>query len=992
MKKILYLCLLCYCICPKLSFGQTPVDYVDPFIGTHDSRPLLFPGATLPFGMVKISPDNQKSNWKAGHDYAIKNIAGFNFVHDYHLSTFYVLPVTGKIQTQPGTEDHPELGYRSRISNDRETATPGYYSVYLEDYDITAEVSATTRVGVQQYTFPESEESAVMFDFQIPYEDPGEVLEVMVNKVSDTEIEGYIKVMDRQNNGVTIMLQNDYYLYFVTRTDTPFDSLGGWQDETKFEDISKFTGAGDVGCYLRYKTNKGQKINVHTALSMVSTDQARLNLNTETKNNKFAFQKYKKDARKIWNNLLGAIKIEDDNENNKKKFYTNLYRTYCAKTIWSDVNGQWVDMNEEVVEGKPGLNVYGADAFWGMKWNLNGLWSLVTPSITNSWVNSLLEIYKRGGWLPKGPNAGEYSAIMTSSPSVSFIVAAYMQGIRDYDVDLAYEAIVKIMKNPGEVHKSGGFVGNRWLKSYMDFGYVASESGPASNTMELAFQDWCVAQMAKDLGKMEDYDYFLKRSSSYKNHLDQKEAYARIKSSTGQWIAPNNPFSSKGFIEGNGWQYTFYAPHDVQSIINFLGKDKFLERLNWGFTNSKESKFNATGDRYAKFPINHGNQPNMQAAFLFNYAGQPWQTQHWVREILNIYYGDTPEDGWPGDEDQGQMGAWYVMSSLGLFQMQGGCGVQPIFDLTAPLFKQATVTLENGKKLKIIAENNSDTNYYIQSAKLNGKPLNKTWIYVSDIQKGGTIEYVMGPKPNKQWGISELPPSISKPGAWNNENDKGFVISADGLNDAEKNNFMTEISVQIKAKINKGIIRYTLDGSVPIASSKKYNEPLAFSETVVLNAMVFDLNGKPISTLRKAKFEKIDYEENLTFHQETKASVSNKGYESSYAVDGFVDREKFWDASPYPQSWQVKLAEVTTISKVHLFTYWDGYRSYAYTIDASDDGENWKKIVDASTNKTKATEKGYVHKIKPIKAKYFRVNMIKNNANIGVHIVEFRVY
>jgi|GEM_PF-247406 len=992
MKIFRYLSFWCLFIYPMMTFGQDPVDYVDPFIGTHDSRPLLFPGATLPFGMVKLSPDNQKSNWKAGHDYAIKNIAGFNFVHDYHLSTFYVLPVTGEIQTQPGTEEQPELGYRSRISNDRESATPGYYQVYLEDYDIDAELSATTRVGVQRYTFPASDESAVMFDFEIPYEDPGEVLEVKVVKVSDTEIEGYIKVMDTQNNGVTIMLQNDYYLYFVTRTDTPFQSLGGWHNTTRYEDVKEITGAGDVGCYLRYKTTKGQQINVHTALSMVSTAQARLNLDTETSAYGFAFDRYAKNARTLWNNLLGAIKIKDNNEKNKRKFYTNLYRTYCAKTIWNDVNGQWVDMNEEVVQGKPGRSVYGADAFWGMKWNLNGLWSLVTPSITNSWVNSLLEIYKRGGWLPKGPNAGEYSAIMTSSPAVSFIVAAYMQGIRDYDVELAYEAIVKIMKTPGRVHKSGGFVGNRWLKPYMEYGYVASEYGPASNTMELAFQDWCVAQMAKDLGKIDDYDYFLQRSTSYKHHLDQAATYARIKSSTGEWIDPNNPFSSKGFIEGNGWQYTFYAPHDVQGIINFLGKDAFLERLNWGFTNSKQSKFNATGDRYANFPINHGNQPNMQAAYLFNYAGEPWKTQHWVREILDIYYGDTPEDGWPGDEDQGQMGAWYVMSSLGLFQMQGGCGQQPIFDLTAPLFEKATVRLENGKKLTISAKNNSDKNRYIQSATLNGKPLHNAWVYVSDISQGGNLTYVMGPQPNTSWGVAALPPSMEKPGPWVNENDHGFIITAEGLYNREKKNFMTAVAVQIKANFPAGIIRYTTDGSEPTATSIAYTTPLNFKETTSLTARVFDTHGTPISRLRKATYTKINYEENLTFKQPTQASKEHKGFESSNAVDGFVDRDNFWDASPYPQQWQVTLDEVTQISKVHLFTYWDGYRSYEYTIEASKDAKTWVTVVDASKNTKRATEQGYVHEITPIKAKYFRVNMLKNSANPGVHIVEFRVY
>ncbi|RTE53979.1 glycoside hydrolase family 92 protein [Arenibacter aquaticus] len=992
MKKLININLLCFVFCLTLSYSQEPVDYVDPFIGTHDSRPLLFPGATLPFGMVKLSPDNQKSNWKAGHDYAIKNIAGFNFVHDYHLSTFYVLPVTGKIQTQPGTEVDPDLGYRSRINNDNEQAAPGYYAVNLEDYGVKAELSSTTRVGIQRYTFPKSNESRVMFDFEIPYEDPGEVLEVVVNKVSDTEIEGYIKVMDRQNNGVTIWLHNDYYLYFVTRVDKPFKSLSGWHKDKIFKDVNQIKGSGDVGCFLDYNTEKGDQINVHTALSMVSTDQARLNLNVETREYGFNFDRYRANARKVWNNLLGKIKIKDNNEKNKVKFYTNLYRTYCAKTIWSDVNGKWVDMNEDVVSVAPGTPIYGADAFWGMKWNLNGLWSLVNPSLMNSWVTSLLEIYKRGGWLPKGPNAGEYSAIMTSSPAVSFITAAYQQGIRDYDVDLAYEAISKIMKEPGRPHKSGGFVGNRWLRPYMDYGYVPLEYGPASNTMELAFQDWCVAQMAKDLGKMEDYEYFLERSKSYKNHLDQKALYARIRSSSGEWIDPMEPFSSKGFIEGNAWQYTFYAPHDVQSIINFLGKEKFVERLEWGFNSSQKSKFNATGDQYAKYPINHGNQPNMQAAYLFNYAGKPWLTQKWVREILNVYYGETPEDGWPGDEDQGQMGGWFVMSSLGLFQMQGGSGVTPIFDLGSPLFERTEISLENGKEIKIIAKNNSDRNRYIQSAKFNGKPLHNTFIEALKLQKGGKLEYVMGPEPNVNWGVSELPPSMSEHGKWENKNETGFVISAKGIEDHEKKTFMDSVLVTIHSNLKNGTIRYTIDGSIPNNSSAIYSTPLKFMETVTVTATVFNPAGKPLTKIRKAKYEKINYENNITRYQKTKASLLNPGYEPSKAVDGFVDRDNFWDASPFPQWWSIELETKKEVNEVHLFTYWDGGRYYQYSIDASVDGINWKTIVDANDNTTVATKEGYIHKIPPTYAKYFRVNMSYNSANAGVHIAEFRVY
>lgn len=971
--------------------AKEPVDYVNPMIGTHDSRPMQFPGAALPFGMVKLSPDNQETGWKAGHDYHIKNIAGFNFIHDYHITGFYVMPVCGEIQTQPGPEGQPDLGYRSRISYKTEQARPGYYSVMLDDYGIKAELSTTMRTGIQRYTFPKSDDAAVLFDLDIPYENKARVLDAKVTRVSNTEIEGYIQFLDQHVMGHTIWLKNDYTIFFVACFDKPFQSLGGWKGGHIVEDISEITGKGDIGCFVRYKTRKNEQINVHTAISMVSLDQARLNLDTDTQAFGYDFDAYVKDARQIWHDLLGRIIVAGDNEEDKIKFYTNLYRTYCTRTIWSDVNGKWMDMNEEVAQAPADTPVYGCDSFWGMRWNLNGLWSLVNPSIMNSWVKSLLEIYRRGGWLPKGPTAGEYTAIMTSSPAVSLICAAYQQGIRDYDIELAYEAVSKIMKETGRVHKSGGYVGYRWLKQYTDYGYVPHEAGPASATMELAFQDWCVAQMAKDLGKHEDYDYFQSRSLNYRNQLDSQTKYARTKSTAGDWIAPFEPFSGGGFIEGNPWQYTFYAPHDVQGIINFLGKDEFLKRLNWGFESSRESKFNATGDRYAQFPINHGNQPNMQAAFLFNYAGAPWQTQRWSRAILDIYYGATPIHGWPGDEDQGQMGAWYVMSSLGLFQMQGGCGMTPVYDLGSPLFEKATIKLENGKLVEIAAKNNSAQNVYVQSATLNGRPLDQCWLSCADIQHGGKLEFVMGPAPNKTWGTRVSATSISQPGE-QFEADTEFVISIDGLSNKTKKKFLDPVTVRISSSIKNGIVKYTVDGTRPDFNSKAYTGPFELDKTTIVHARVFNDAGGCVSPLRSARLEKVDYEKNLTTGQSVSASSHQGELKAEHAVDGYVDIAKFWSAAPSPQWWQLEFNEVKEIKEIHLFTYWDGWRHYQYTIDVSLDGRNWTMVVDASANRAKASKDGYRHRFDPVNARYVRVNMLKNSANPGVHIVEFRAY
>lgn len=294
------------------------------------------------------------------------------------------------------------------------------------------------------------------------------------------------------------------------------------------------------------------------------------------------------------------------------------------------------------------------------------------------------------------------------------------------------------------------------------------ENGPVSNTLEYAYDDWCVAQMALALGKKNDAEYFEKRAANYKNVFDPSVGYARQKHRDGSWAKDFSPFSGKGFVEGNSWQFTWFVPHDVKGLLNLLGRDEFNKRLEEGFEKSRVSNFNATNDRFADFPINHGNQPNMQAAWLFNFSGAPWLTQKWVREILDCYYGTGPINGYPGDEDQGQMGAWYVMSSMGLFEMDGGASVEPTYEISGPIFDKITIHLDDkyyqGGTFVIEAKNNSNQNNYIQSATLDGKPLNKPWFYHRELVDGGKLVLQMGSKPNKQWGNTPeaAPPSMTK--------------------------------------------------------------------------------------------------------------------------------------------------------------------------------------------------------------------------------------
>ncbi len=743
---------------------REPVDWVDPILGTSQSRWMLYPGPSMPFGMVKLSPDNERRKWKAGYEYLIENIAGFSHLHSWTMGGLLTMPTTGELKTVPGSENEPDKGYRSRFSHDNEFASPGYYAVFLDDYGILAELTATTRAGLQRYTFGEADKARILFDLETPTEYGYSVLDAKITKVSDTEIEGY----SRQQSGRGASYQQ-FTLHFVAKLSKPFDSFGGWVGEEIHRNVKTVSGKGDVGAFLSYSSSQGEVIKLKTGISLVSIEQARLNLETEMARFGWDFDAVKNSARKTWNDLLSLIEVEGGTHEQKIKFYTNLYRSYCARTIWSDVNGKYVDMYEEVQQLKdPASPVYGCDAFWNTFWNLNQLWTLVTPDIANKWVESLLEIYDRGGWLAKGPTGIEYSSIMVASHEIALIVSAYQKGIRNYDVAKAYEAIRHIQTEPGRPHEGGGHVGNRQLKPYMELGYVPVEKGPVSNTLEYAYDDWCVAQMAKALGKKDDYDHFIKRAANYKNVFDPAVGYMRQRHENGSWVEGFTPYTSKGFVEGNSWQYTWFVPQDVKGLINLLGKEEFNRRLAEGFEKSARSNFNATHDRFADYPINHGNQPNMQAAYLFNFSGAPWLTQKWARGIMAHYYGTGPINGYPGDEDQGQMGAWYVMSAMGLFEMAGGCAVEPTYEIGSAIFDKVTIHLDEkyykGRTFVIEAKNNSTENIYIQSATLDGRALNKPWFYHHQLADGGTLVLEMGPNPNKNWASSEnaAPPSMTK--------------------------------------------------------------------------------------------------------------------------------------------------------------------------------------------------------------------------------------
>jgi len=744
---------------------KRPVDYVDVFMGTSNSRWMLGPYATMPYGMVQLGPDNQGANqgynWMAGYEYAINSVDGFSHFHAWTMAGLRIIPTTADLSFSDEPTDSPYkgagAGYHSRIEKDTEKGSPGYYAVYLYDHDVRAEMSVTTRCGLQRYTFPEKKESRILIDLQFPAEYDFNVKDAKITKVTDTEIEGYA-----QSSSAGF---NDYKVCFVLQFDKPFQTFNGWTGKQLTRDCEGIAGKGDVGAFVTYKTKKGEQVHVRSGVSLVSIEQARLNLKTEMEPFGWDIEAVKRNAETTWNTLLSTIQVDGGTETDKVKFYTNLYRVFAAKQTWNDVNGKYVDPAENVQTLKYSNNIYGGDAFWNTFWNSNGVLSLIAPAMMENWVGTQLELFEHTGWTSKGPAGLEYSGIMEGSHEIALMVAAYQKGIikNKTIAEKVYEAIKFMMLNEG-VDIYGGSAGNPQLKEYMKFGYVPYEIGKTNKVLDYAFDDYCVAQMAKSLGKKADYNYFIKRSQNYRNIFNTDLKFVVPKDSNGQWIPNYDEFSNNSFVEGNGWEYSFYVPHDAAGLIGLMGKGLFNKRLDDGFEKSVEYRFAAhaldrtTGERN-EFYINQGNEINMQPAFLFNYSGKPWLAQKWSRAILETFYGATPYHGWEGDEDEGQMGAWFVMSSMGLFEMRGGTEINPELDLTSPLFNSITIKLNptyyKGKEFIIEAHNNSKENIYIQSATLNGKALTQAKIHFKDIVNGGKLEFEMGPLPNENWGVGK---------------------------------------------------------------------------------------------------------------------------------------------------------------------------------------------------------------------------------------------
>lgn len=730
-------------------------------MGSAHSRWMIAPGPWMPFSMVKLSPDNQNMGWQAGYQPTFETLGCFSHIHEWTMGGLGMMPTNGKLFTKVGDQFRPDEGYRSRIDKRTEEAPLGYYKIFLTDTQIQAEATATERASFQRYTFPKDKDGRVMIDLHIQAEYDYNLLDVEIDKVSDYRIEGHSHQISPRPHVWSDDADQEYVVNFVIEFDAPIHKVGGWKNN-EILNGGKISGKDlkDAGLFVEFDTKKHPVVQVRTGISLVSVANASENLQKEI-TDKFGwnFEAVVQHQKEVWNDILNRLTVTSNDRMEKVRFYTNMYRALC-RNLWSDVNGEWMSPDEKVRKfSNPEHVALGCDAFWNSFWNLNQFWNLVTPEWTSKWVNSQLAMYDSNGWLAKGPAGMEYIPVMVAEHEIPLIVAAYQMGIRDYDVEKAFEAVKKMQTTPA-THVAGGFAGNRDLVPYMKYNYVPIEKGRFSNTMEYSYDDWTVGQMAKALGKYSEYAVFNERGYWWKNAINPKNGYAHMRDSAGNFVPDFDPFrsgSNHHYVEGNAWQLTFFVPQDVPALIDIIGEKTFADRLSWGFQASEPWRFNAPNDQYWDYPAVQGNQQSMHFAFLFNWAKKPWLTQKWSRSIMDRYYGSGTANAYLGDEDQGQMSAWFVMAALGLFQTDGGCRVDPIYEIASPLYEKVVIDLgkryNRGETFTIEAKNVSRKNKYVQRATLNGKPLESFFFPASELLKGGELILEMGDTPNKSWGV-----------------------------------------------------------------------------------------------------------------------------------------------------------------------------------------------------------------------------------------------
>lgn len=737
---------------------QKLTSYVNPFIGTQDMGH-LYPGASLPFGMVQLSPDTDTIPYSigkgyipevyrycAGYQYNDKTIVGFSHTHfsgtgHSDLGDFLIMPSQGKLQLNPGIASNPASGYRSAFSHSSEVASPGYYSVTLSDQNIKAELSCTDRVGYHRYTFSASDSAHIILDMVAGiYNYDGKVVWSSIRVENDSVVTGYRQTRGWGRDRLLhfAMVFSKKIKHYGYRNDEKLvyrDWYRKWKQDENFPEMA----GKNVRAFFDFDVDAGDVIEIKFALSPVSTSNALLNLTTEIPH--WNFYRTKQQAGDKWEQELSRIKVQG-NTDQKTNFYTALYRSFLGTTLFCDVNGEYRGLDQNI-HRTAGAN-YSTFSLWDTYRALHPLYTIVQQNRTIDIVNSMLAHYQQSvhHLLPVWSHQGNENWCMIGYHAVPVIADAYLKGLRGFDTTLALQACLVTA-----THST-----YEGLGEYMRLGYVPVDgnSNSASKTLEYAFDDWCIYRMAASMNKPEISRAYIKRARSFENIADKNSRFMRARHADGNWQSPFDPLQTEGqgYIEGNGWNYSLYVPHDPEWLIDFYGGNKsFVSHLDSLFSMKLDAKYFAHTEDINAVGLmgnyTHGNEPSHHVPYLYSYAGAPWKTQEMIHAIVNRMYRNKP-DGLCGNDDCGQMSAWFVFSSLGFYPVSPGSNE---YVIGSPCLAAADIHLENGRIFSVKTKGLSDKNIYIRSMKLNGKPYDRLYITHADIMAGGVLEFEMSGSP-----------------------------------------------------------------------------------------------------------------------------------------------------------------------------------------------------------------------------------------------------
>lgn len=722
--------------------------HVNPFIGTG-GHGHTFPGAVVPHGMIQPSPDTRIDGWDAcsGYYYNDSTINGFSHTHvsgtgccDY--GDVLLMPTVGKQTYQTTDSQSQQLPYASAFSHENESAEPGYYSVFLDRYQVKAELSASKRGAIHRYTFPASKESGFIIDLDYSLQRQTNS-EMEIKVLSDTEICGHKK---------TTYWAFDQYINFYAKFSKPFtytlinDSVT--MDNGKRLPICK--------ALLQFETKKDEQVLVKVGVSAVDVKGAQNNVLSEIAD--WDFDKVRQHARNEWNRYLSKIDVTTTNQEDKTIFYSALYHTGISPNLFTDADGRYLGMDLKVHQGDVKQPIYTTFSLWDTFRALHPLMTIIDPDLNTQFIQSLLKKHQEGGIFPMWDLASNYTGTMIGYHAVPVIVDAYTKGYRDFDIQEAYKACLRTAEYDTTGIKCPALVLPHLMpkaKYYKNsIGYIPCdrENESVAKALEYAYNDWCISVFAESMTDFDNKDKYARFAKAYEFYFDKETRFMRGLNSKGEWRTPFNPRASThrndDYCEGTAWQWTWFVPHDVEGLVNLMGgENAFASKLDSLFTADSSLEGETTSSDISGLigQYAHGNEPSHHVTHLYNYVNRPWRTQELVDSVFQSQYANRP-DGLAGNEDCGQMSAWYILNSMGFYQV---CPGKPVYSIGRPVFDQAVVNLTNGKKFTVMVRNNSKKNKYIESMSLNGQTLHTPFFSHQDIVDGGTLEITMSDKPNK---------------------------------------------------------------------------------------------------------------------------------------------------------------------------------------------------------------------------------------------------